>query len=90
MEEAQNKLYVGNLPYSASEADLNSHFASAGEVVEAVIITDKMSGRSKGFGFVTMKDVATADKAIKELDGKEFQSRPLRISIARPMRSNNE
>jgi RNA recognition motif-containing protein len=89
MEEATNKLYVGNLPYTASDADLNSYFAAAGEVTEVAIITDKMSGRSKGFGFVTMKDAASADKAVKELDGKDFQGRPLRISIARPMRTND-
>jgi len=88
-EEAKNKLYVGNLPYSGSDPELNAHFAAAGEVIEATIIMDKMSGRSKGFGFVTMKDEAAAEKAIKELDGKDFQGRPLRISIARPMRTND-
>ena len=86
MEEAKNKLYVGNLPYSISDEELQNAFAGSGDVTEAKVITDKFSGKSKGFGFVTMKDDAAAEKAIKEMDGKDFQGRPLRVSIARPMR----
>jgi RNA recognition motif-containing protein len=88
MEEKTNKLYVGNLPYSTNDDSLKEAFAAAGEVVEAKVITDKFSGRSKGFGFVTMTDDAAAQKAISELDGKELDGRQIRVSIARPMREN--
>jgi len=86
MEEAKNKLYVGNLPYSTNDESLKELFAQVGEVVEAKVITDKFSGRSKGFGFVTMIDDATAEKAINEMNDKEVDGRPLKVNIARPMR----
>ena len=85
-EEAKNKLYVGNLAYTTTGDELKEYFGQIGEVVEAVVISDKMSGRSKGFGFVTMADDETADKAVKELDGKDFGGRPIKVNIARPMR----
>jgi len=81
-----NKLYVGNLPYGVTDESLKELFAAAGEVVEAKVISDKFSGRSKGFGFVTMKDDAAAEKAIKELNEKEVEGRKIRVSIARPLR----
>lgn len=86
MEEQKNKLYVGNLPYTMNDDGLKEIFAAVGEVTEAKVITDKFSGRSKGFGFVTMADDATAEKAVKELDGKEVDGRPLKVNVARPMR----
>jgi len=79
------KIYVGNLPYSFNDEDLGTMFADFGEVVSSIIITDRDSGRSKGFGFVEMEDAA-ADKAIKELDGKEAEGRNLRVNEARPKR----
>jgi RNA recognition motif-containing protein len=84
--EEKNKLYVGNLPYSVNDAGLKELFAACGEVVEAVVISDKFSGRSKGFGFVTMKDDAGAEKAIKEMEGKEVDGRQMKVNIARPMK----
>jgi RNA recognition motif-containing protein len=88
MEEAaeKNKLYVGNLPYSTTQDQLKEMFAEAGEVVDAVVISDKFSGRSKGFGFVTMKDEAAAEAAIKAMDGKEMEGRAIKVNVARPMR----
>lgn len=86
MEEAKNKLYVGNLPYSINDDGLKDLFSASGEVVEAKVISDKFSGRSKGFGFVTMKDDAAAEKAIKEMDGKEMEGRAIKVNVARPMR----
>jgi RNA recognition motif-containing protein len=86
MEEAKNKLYVGNLPYSIDSEGLKKLFADAGEVVEAVVISDKFSGRSKGFGFVTMKDDASAEKAITDFNEKEVDGRRIKVNIARPMR----
>lgn len=86
MEEQKNKLYVGNLPYAMNDAGLQELFSEAGEVVEAKVIVDKFSGRSKGFGFVTMKDDATAEKAIEAMNGKEVEGRALTVNVARPMR----
>lgn len=86
MEEAKNKLYVGNLPYGVNDESLKALFAESGEVVEAKVITDKFSGRSKGFGFVTMKDDAQAEKAIADVNNKEVEGRPIKVNVARPMR----
>jgi len=86
MAEEKNKLYVGNLPFSFDDDALKKAFEEAGEVVEAVVITDKASGRSRGFGFVTMKDEKAAEKAIKEMNEKEVEGRPLKVDMAKPMR----
>ena len=77
-------LYVGNLPYSANNDALAAHFAQAGNVVRATVITDKFSGRSKGFGFVEMSTEEEAKKAIEMFDGKDFEGRDLRVNEARP------
>jgi len=79
------KLYVGNLPYSTSDNDLREMFAGIGEVASATIIMDKMSGRSKGFGFVEFANDADADKAIEQFNGKDMGGRPLTVNEARPM-----
>ncbi|MFA6397351.1 MAG: RNA-binding protein [Candidatus Paceibacterota bacterium] len=80
------KLYVGNLPYTIREDDLKNLFAEAGSVESAIIIMDKMSGRSKGFGFVEMAD-EDAEKAISTFNGKEYEGRNLVVNEARPMES---
>ena len=79
------KLYVGNLPWKIDDAGLKELFVSYGDVEEAVLIKDKFSGRSKGFGFVTMSDDAAANKAIAEMHEKEVEGRPLTVSEAKPM-----
>lgn len=79
------KLYVGGLPYSTQEAALRELFAQAGNVVSAVIIMDKMSGRSKGFGFVEMSTNEEAQKAISMFNEQEFEGRKLTVNEARPM-----
>ena len=79
------KLYVGGIPYTTTEADLKELFATVGEVTSSVIIIDKMTGRSKGFGFVEMANDADADKAITEWNGKDFQGRSLTVNEARPL-----
>ncbi len=79
------KLYVGGLPYSTSEDALKDAFSQAGAVETATIITDKMSGRSKGFGFVEMSTDEEAQKAIEMWNGKEFEGRTLTVNEARPM-----
>lgn len=78
------KLYVGNLPYKYNDADLKALFEQYGEITSAVVIMDKMSGRSKGFGFVELGD-DVADQAISEMNGKEVEGLTLKVSVARPM-----
>ncbi len=80
-----NKLYVGNLPYNTTDADLRDAFSQAGTVSEAVVISDKMSGRSKGFGFVTMSTDEEAQKAIELFNGKDFGGRNIVVNEARPL-----
>ena len=81
---AMSKLYVGGLPYATSDEELNAHFAQAGSVASATIIKDKMTGRSKGFGFVEMGSAEEAEKAISMFDGQDFGGRKLTVSMARP------
>lgn len=78
------KLYVGNLPFSATRDGLLKMFESFGEIEEALVVENKFSGRSKGFGFVTFKEEASGKKAIEELNGKEFEGRTLTVSEAKP------
>jgi RNA recognition motif-containing protein len=78
------KLYVGNLPYSTVDADLQSLFAAAGTVKSAQVIKDRQSGRSKGFGFVEMSSTEEAQNAITMFHGKDFSGRPLTVNLARP------
>lgn len=79
------KLYVGGLPYSTTDVELKDAFAQAGSVTSAVVIMDKMSGRSKGFGFVEMSSDEEAQKAIEMMNGKDFGGRTLTVNEARPM-----
>jgi RNA recognition motif-containing protein len=79
------KLYVGGLSYSTTEDTLKDTFSQAGTVETATIIMDKMSGRSKGFGFVEMSSEEEATKAIELLNGKELDGRTLTVNEARPM-----
>ena len=78
------KLYVGNLPFSATEQALQAKFAALGDVESAKIIMDRDSGRSKGFGFVEMADDGAADNAINSLNGADFDGRAMIVSEARP------
>ena len=78
------KLYVGNLSYSTNDDSLKEVFSGAGEVVSATVIIDKMSGRSRGFGFVEMADEASAQKAVETLNGYKLDDRELTVNEARP------
>ncbi|MCZ7548067.1 MAG: RNA-binding protein [Anaerolineales bacterium] len=80
----ESKLYVGNLPYSATEEELKSLFEQAGTVTSVAVIKDRESGRSKGFAFVEMSTAEEAQKAISMLTGHMLGGRDLRVSIARP------
>ena len=79
-------LYVGNLSYDMSEENLRSEFAEYGEVQSAKIITDKFTGRSRGFGFVEMTSDDEGKKAMEDLNGKEIEGRQLVVNEARPRR----
>ncbi len=78
------KLYVGNLSYGTTSDSLRDAFAQAGTVVSATVLSDKMTGRSRGFGFVEMEE-ADAAKAIEMWNGKDLDGRNLRVNEARPM-----
>ena len=76
--------YVGNLPYTVTSDQLKDLFAQAGTVVDAIVISDKQSGRSKGFGFVEMSAQEELDKAIEMFNEKDYEGRNMRVSVARP------
>ena len=78
------KLFVGSLPYNVDSDQLKTFFSEIGEVVEANVISDRDSGRSKGFGFVEMASDEDAKKAIKELNNKELDGRSIIVNEARP------
>lgn len=78
------KLYVSNLPYSTGDAELEAHFAQAGTVASATVITDRETGRSRGFGFVEFENDDEARAAIEKLNGQELDGRMLTVNEARP------
>jgi len=79
-------IYVGNLTFSTNNNDLEALFAEFGDVTSAHVITDRETGRSRGFGFVEMESDSDAEKAISELDGKEVNGRTLKVNVAKPRR----
>ena len=79
------KLYVGNLPYSATDAVLGETFAQCGTVTSAKVITDRDTGRSKGFGFVEMSSETEAQNAINKFNGADWEGRPMTVNEAKPM-----
>jgi len=83
------RIYVGNLSFRTTETDLSNMFGEIGEVESVRIITDRDTGRSKGFAFVEMADDATAEKAIAQLNGKEVGGRNLTVNEARPMQKRD-
>jgi cold-inducible RNA-binding protein len=78
------RLFVGNLPYSATEVDIRQHFGAVGDPVQIVIPTDRDTGRPRGFAFVDYEDRNVAERAIHQLHGQPFKGRPLSVSEARP------
>lgn len=77
------KLFVGKIPFKFRDSDLSDLFAPFGQVLSAVVVMDRETGRSKGFGFVELDD-ASADEAIKQMNNKEIDGRPIVVSVARP------
>ena len=80
-----NKLYVGNLPYEATEADLQTLFEASGAVASVNIVRDRATGQARGFAFVEMSDAEGARKAINELDKQQYGGRSLTVNEAKPM-----
>ena len=79
------KLFIGNLDYTVTGDDLRTLFATAGSVVDAVVIMDKMTGRSRGFGFVEMSSDEEAKTAIEKLNGSDLKGRKINVNEAKPM-----
>ena len=86
---AKNKLFVGNLNWETKDEELRSAFEPFGEIVEAKVISDRHTGRSRGFGFVTFEQEDDAQKAIEELDGQELGGRTLRVNEAQDKKRDN-
>ncbi|MDO8623584.1 MAG: RNA-binding protein [archaeon] len=85
MEVSESKVYVGNLPFTVGQEELKKLFSKFGEITEATVISDKFSGRSKGFGFVTFAKKEDAEKAVAEMNEKDVEGRALKVSEAKPM-----
>ncbi len=83
------KLYVGNLPDLATEQDLSDKFAAFGTVKSVKLITDRGTGRSKGFGFIEMASEAEAHAAIDSLNGSDYEGRPMKVNEARPQQKRS-
>lgn len=80
---AENKLYIGNIPYSTKQEELKELFSQYGQLDDIKIITDRFSGESRGFGFATYSTEAEAHEAIEKLNGAEFQGKALKVNVAR-------
>lgn len=81
---AQQNLFIGSLAYATNDEGLKAFFETIGEVTSARVVTDRETGRSKGFGFVEYADEANNQKAVDELNGKDLDGRPINVSLARP------
>jgi len=86
----EKRLFVGNLPYSVGESELEAAFAEHGTVVSAGVIRDRESGRSRGFGFVEMETDEMAESAMGALDGFEMDGRRLRVNEAQPKNNDHQ
>jgi cold-inducible RNA-binding protein len=87
-EVVAKKLYVGNLSYETTEAALSELFGAIGEVLSVTLITDRVTGRPKGFGFIEMAEESAAQQAISQLHGQEVDGRSLKVAEARPKRDD--
>ena len=83
------KIFVGNLEYSVSSEELRDHFASIGTIIDAVVIKDKMTGRSRGFGFVEFESDEMAKEAVEKLNGSELKDRKINVNEARAQEPRN-
>jgi len=79
-----NKIYIGNLSYRTDQDQLSQHFAKFGQISSTVIVMDRATNRSKGFGFITFDSETSAQQAVQEMNGKEIDGRTVKVSIAKP------
>lgn len=86
----ESKVYVGNLPFSMGFAELKELFSSCGEVTDSIVIVNKYTGRSKGFGFVTFAEKDSAQKAISEMNGKDIKGRRINVRPAMPIEEKKD
>ncbi|MBU0705224.1 MAG: RNA-binding protein, partial [Chloroflexi bacterium] len=84
------RLYIGNLSYQTTEATLSDLFGAIGEVTSVSLVTDRVSGHSRGFAFIEMTDANAAQQAVNELDGKDVDGRNIKVSEARPKRPQRD
>ena len=84
----ENKLFVGNLPWAATESDIRAHFSQAGEVTSVEVMMDKFTGRPRGFAFVTFASEAESKTAIEKMNGADLDGRALTVNEARPKESS--
>lgn len=84
MADVTNKVYVGNLDYAVTKEALEELFSKAGQVTDAVVITDRNTGRSKGFGFVEFDSEEAATKAVEMFNGQDYDGRELKVDYAKP------
>lgn len=89
-EVIESKVYVGNLPFSMGFTELKELFSSCGEVTDSIVIVNKYTGRSKGFGFVTFAKKDSAQKAISEMNGKEIKGRKINVRPAMPIEERKD
>jgi len=89
-EVNESRIYIGNLPFNIGFQELKEFFSKFGEITESTVIADKDTRRSKGFGFVTFKDSAAAEKAIAEMNGKDFNERTINVKLAVPPKEREE
>ncbi|MBP7967616.1 RNA-binding protein [Candidatus Woesebacteria bacterium] len=85
----QNKLFIGSLPWAINSDSLRDLFSKYGEIVEAIVITDRATGRSKGFGFVTFATAEAAQAAL-EMDKQEVEGRPIVVNVAKPKENRDD
>jgi len=83
-EKMGNRIFVGGLPWAVGDGELRAHFEGCGDITDAVVVMDRESGRSKGFGFVTFESDESAQNAIENLDGSDMDGRSVRVSEAKP------
>ena len=86
---SQNKLYVGNISFNSSEGDITDAFAAHGTVTSVNVITDRETGRPRGFAFVEMSSGSEAQSAMQALDGQDLDGRSLKVNVAKPRESRN-
>ena len=87
---SQNKLYVGNLSFNSTEDDISGAFSSYGTVTSVNLITDRETGRPRGFGFVEMSSDAEAQSAMQAMDGQDLDGRSLKVNVAKPRESRGD